>query len=114
VRDRRAEKGHDRVTDELLHGAAVTLEFLAKPRVIRLENSTHVLRIHLLGPRSEADEVGEEDGHDLALLASGYMLRGQGRTAGIAEASLFPILRPALGTGVHQALSASSALPSRM
>ncbi len=69
VRGRRAEQRHHRVADELLDRPAAPLELGAQTRVVGLEDRAHVLRIHLLGPRGEPDEVGEEDGHDLALLA---------------------------------------------
>ena len=69
VRGRRAEERHHRVADELLDRAAAALELGTQTRVVGLEDRAHVLRVHLLGPRREPDEVGEEDGHDLALLA---------------------------------------------
>ena len=53
VRDRRAEHGHDRVADELLDRAAVSLELLAHAREIRREQGAHVLGIELLGSRVE-------------------------------------------------------------
>ena len=71
VRDRRAEEGHHRVADELLDRAAVPLELAAEPLAVRREQRAHVLRVELLGPRREADEVGEEDRDDLPLLAPG-------------------------------------------
>ncbi len=70
VRDRRAEQGHDCVPDELLHCAAEALELRAQPLVVRPEDRLDVLGVERLGARGEADEVGEEDGHDLALAAS--------------------------------------------
>ena len=69
MRDRRAEDGHDRVADELLDGASEALELRAHLRVVGLKQPSHVLRIHSLGPRREADEVAEEARNDLALLA---------------------------------------------
>ena len=69
VRDRRAEDGHHRVADELLDGAAEALELGAHARVVGLEEPPHVLGVHRLGARREADEVAEEAGDDLALLA---------------------------------------------
>ena len=68
VGDRSAEDRHDRVTDELLDGAAEALELGAHARVVRLEQAPHVLRVHGLGSGREADEVAEEAGDDLALL----------------------------------------------
>ena len=69
VRDRGAEHGHHGVADELLDGAAEALELGADACVVGLEQPPHVLRIHLLRARGEADEVAEEAGDDLALLA---------------------------------------------
>ena len=67
VRDRRAEDRHHRVADELLHRAAEALELVPQAGVVRAEQRAHLLRIHLLGARREAHEIGEEDGDDLAL-----------------------------------------------
>ena len=60
VRDRRAEHRHDGVADELLDRAAEALELRADARVVRLEQPPHVLGVHRLRPRREADEVAEE------------------------------------------------------
>jgi len=69
------EEGHDRIADELLHGAAVALELGAEARVVRAQQRLDVLRIELLGALRKADEVAGDDGHDLALSA----LRGHGQ-----------------------------------
>jgi hypothetical protein len=50
VRDRGTEERDDRVADELLHRPAVTLELRAQALVVRRQQRTHVLRVHLLGP----------------------------------------------------------------
>ena len=68
MRGRRAEECHDRVSDELLDGAAVALE-LGRTGRVWAEDGAHLLGIELLGLRGEADEVAEEDGDDLALFA---------------------------------------------
>ena len=68
VGDRSAEHGHHGVADELLDRAAEALELVAQPRVVGPEQRAHLLGIHPLRARGEADEVGEEDGDDLALL----------------------------------------------
>ena len=47
-----------------------SLELRAQPLVVGPEDRLDVLRIERLGARREPDEVGEEDGHDLALAAS--------------------------------------------
>ena len=66
---RRAEERDDGVADELLDGAAEALKLQAEALVVRSEQLADVLRVHLLGPRGESDEIGEEHGHDLALFA---------------------------------------------
>ena len=68
VGQRGAEEGHDRVADELLHGAAVALELGLQAGVVRRQHPAHVLGVELLGAAGEADEVGEEHRDDLALL----------------------------------------------
>ena len=69
VRRRRPEERHHRVADELLDGAAVSLELGADALVVGAEDSLDVLRVHRLGPRREADEVAEDDRDDLAFAA---------------------------------------------
>ena len=78
VRERSAEQGHDRVADELLHGAAEALELRAQPLVVRPEDRLHVLGVERLGARGEPDQVGKEDGHDLALAARVHCTRSTG------------------------------------
>ncbi len=83
VRDGRSEDGHHRVADELLHGAAVPLQLPSQPPVVAREHGAHVLRVELLGAAREADEIGEEHGHDLALLAGlPCLLAERGRARG--------------------------------
>ena len=81
MRDGRAEERHHRVADELLDGAAEPLELTAQVRVVGPEQRADVLGIELLGAGREADEVGEEDGHDLALLARSPCARFEGGAA---------------------------------
>jgi hypothetical protein len=59
----------------LLHGAAVMLELAAKPVVVGTQDCVHVLRVERLCARGEADEVGEEHRHDLALSLHAYLSR---------------------------------------
>ena len=76
----RSEHGHHRVADELLDRPAEVLELLPNACVVRAEQPDDVLGIHLLGACREADQVGEEDGYDLALLprcCHGLSLGGQ-------------------------------------
>ena len=86
VRHRRAEDGHHRVADELLHRAAEALELVAQPGVVGTEQRPHLLRIHLLGARREADEIGEEDGDDLRSSSRVSSSAASGPAAGVAEA----------------------------
>ena len=67
VRGRCSEERHDRVADELLHGAAVALELCPDALVVRAEECLDVFGIHRLGACGEADEVAEDDRDDLAL-----------------------------------------------
>ncbi len=85
VRGRSAEERHHRVADELLDGAAEALELPAQVRVVRGEQAADVLGIELLGAGGEADEIGEEHRHDLALLARGRGRSLQRRAARVAE-----------------------------
>ncbi len=110
VSGRRAEQRHHRVADELLDRPAAPLELGAQARVVRLEHGAHVLWVELLGTRGEADEVGEEDGHDLALLACGLDRLLQTGAAARAEARAVRVLVAAAGTGEHQC-SRSTAYP---
>jgi len=70
MRNRSAEDRHHCVADELLHSPAEPLQLSAHMPLIALKLGRHVLRIHLLGTRGGADEIGEEDGDNLPLPAS--------------------------------------------
>ena len=70
VRQRRPEERHHGVADELLDRSAVAFELGTQPLVVRAEDRLDVLRVERLGARGEADQVGEEHRHDLALAAS--------------------------------------------
>src|SRR5207237_4182564 len=111
VRLRRAEQGEDGVAAELLERAAVTLEVGAHTRVTRRDERLHVLGIEALGARRRADEVDEDRGDHLALLAGGgrrRYLRERG-TTGEAELRLVGVLGSALGAERH----AESVRPGR-
>ena len=64
-------------------------------------SAAHVLRIQLLGARREADEVGEEDRDDLALLAHGWLLGRERCPARVAETRAVRILLAAHGALSH-------------
>ncbi len=68
VGERGAEERDDRVADELLDGAAEALELGLDTAVVRREQASDVFGVELFGTPREADEVGEEDADDLALL----------------------------------------------
>ena len=53
----------------------MALELDAQARVVRAEYGTNVLGVELLRRRREPDQVAEEDGDDLALLACGWERR---------------------------------------
>ncbi len=68
VRDRDPEDRHDRVADELLDGPAVPLDDRAQVLEVAAHARTKRFGIGGLPECGRADEVAEEDGHDLALL----------------------------------------------
>ena len=101
MRGRRPEEGHDRIADELLDRAPAPLELGADAVVIRAEDGAHLLGIELLRLRSEADEVAEEDGDDLALLARRERLGAESRPAHPAQAEALRVLLAAARAGDH-------------
>ena len=85
VRDRRAEDGHHGVADVLLERAAEALELAPHPRDLRTDGAAEVLGVAAVAEHRRVDEVGEQDGDDLPLLAGGPAhgrpARGQKRAA---------------------------------
>ena len=63
ARDRRAPDRHHGVPDELLDGPAVALDHRSGLREVATLERLDGLRIDRFGGRGEADEVGEQDGH---------------------------------------------------
>ena len=107
VCDGRAEDGHDGVADELLDGSAEALDVGLHALVVRPQCRADVLRVGAVGTIGEADQVDEEDGHDLALLAR----RGLGNervAAGQAEACALRVLLTARGADDHPRIFAAS------
>ena len=98
--DRRAEERHDRVADELLHRPSVALDLGLDPRPVRSLQRAHLLRVEPLRLRGEADEVGEEDGDALSLLARrlGLAERGPARET---EPGALRVFLAALQAGRH-------------
>ena len=66
--DRDPEHSHHRVADELLHRAAVALDDRLHPLEVAGKQRPDRLRVGRLPERRRADDVAEQDGHDLALL----------------------------------------------
>src|SRR3954468_20985412 len=104
-----AEDGHHGVADELLDRAAVPLELGAELRVVGGERRADVLRVETLRPRRRDDEVGEEDRHDLPLLAWSRGCRHERGPAHPAEAEPLGILLTAGRTGLHEPQPRTSA-----
>ena len=69
VRHGGAEHGHDGVADELLDHASEPFELCPKAAMVAGKERADVLRIQALGSRGEADQIGEDDGNHLPLLA---------------------------------------------
>ncbi len=63
------EDTKDGVADELLDDAAVGFDLSSGHRGVACEHPVNVFRVGRLGAGREADEVAEERGHHLALLA---------------------------------------------
>ena len=101
VRDGDPEDGHHRVADELLDGAAVTLEDRAKILEVAPHPCAQRLGIRRLAERRRTDEVAEEDGDDLALLARG-LGRHERRPTCAAEARVVRVLTPAVRASRHE------------
>ena len=74
---------------------------VAQPGVVRSEHRADVLGVELLRAAREADQVGEEDGDDLALLARRAASPLKGRRAGRAEAEALRALLAAVRAGQH-------------
>jgi hypothetical protein len=93
-RERSAPDGHDRVSDELLHGSAVARDRRPGNVEVACEELPSVLSGARLRRRGEADEIDEQNRHDSALGDRGrcaWLLLNlarevaQGRTAFAAE-----------------------------
>src|SRR5439155_11784474 len=101
---RGSEQSEDRVTAELLEGAAVGLELAAYACVVGSHERFHVLGIEILGASGRSDEVDEDGGDDLALLA-GSSRSGRRRSdrgsAGEAEPRLGYVLGSTGGAKRH-------------
>ena len=97
---RRAEHRHDGVADVLLDRPAEALEDRAQRLVVGGERPAHLLDVEQLAPAREADEVGEEHQHHLALLTP---LDGDQRRAALhAEARRSRGISATRRAGRHQ------------
>ncbi|HEY7451355.1 MAG TPA: hypothetical protein VIA02_02410 [Candidatus Limnocylindria bacterium] len=67
VGDRDAPYSHDRVADELLDRAAISLDHLACRIEVGAERLAHLFGIPVLRERREAHQVSEQDRHDTTL-----------------------------------------------
>ena len=67
VRRRGAPDSHDRIADELLDRSPIAGDDLGGELEVVAERFADLLRIALGRERGEADEVGEQDGHNAAL-----------------------------------------------
>ena len=113
VRDRGPEQRHDPVAGELVHGALEPPDALGEQREEALHDLTPLLGVGLLGHVHRAHDVGEQDGHLLALAVERRRFvfrptRGRRRLhellpAGVAEALAGGIL----GTAARTLLSAA-------
>src|SRR2546425_9756952 len=83
-RDRSSERGHDRVSGELLEGPARPLDLLRHRLVEPLQTHADALWILLISEGGRAHDVGKEDRDELALLA---VLHG-GSVAALASRAL--------------------------
>ena len=106
VRGRRAEDGHDRVADELLHGAAVPLELGSQARLIRREHAADVLGVEPFRLGGEPDEIHEDDRDRLPLLAERALHGFERSRARVAEPGAFRVLLTTTGAS-HRHLGAS-------
>ena len=66
--DRDAKGRHDRVAHELLHRPAPGLDRRGHDREESLQEDAPALRVEAFAERGRPGDVGEEDGHELALL----------------------------------------------
>ena len=71
VGDGRAEQRHDAVAGVLVHRAFEAVHAVGEDGEEAIEDAVPFLRIHLLGQFHRALDVGEQDGHLLALAFEG-------------------------------------------
>ena len=116
---RRPEDGHDRVADELLDRAAVALDDRLHPREVAGKQRTYCLRVGRLPERRRADDVAEENRHDLAARGSAHDYRCPAvgakleRLSGLVAANSTCSHDPTLGLQRRKNKFSRFALPAR-
>ena len=96
-----AEDRHDRVADELLDRASVALDDRLHLVEVAAEERAQGLRVGRLAERGRADDVAEENRHDLSVLPSGGLVGGELGPARVAETRLGRVLLTAARTSKH-------------
>ena len=81
VRDRDAERGHDRVTDELLDRATFRFDLLPHRVEVGLQDLAEAFGVELFPQRRRPGHVGEQDRDELALAGRPACLGGHGGAA---------------------------------
>ena len=104
---RQPEDRHDRVPDELLHGAAVVLEDSLHRLEVALEKLAQRLRVHRLGEAGRADEVREHDGDRLSHVL-GCLGGGERRPTEPAQTETVRVFLATIGADLHAARVYSS------
>ena len=102
VRYGSTEERDDGVADELLDRAPEGFELGPEAGVVRRQPGSNVLRIHLLGLRGRADDVGEEDRDELSFLDR-RSSRCEGSAAGEAEPRRVGVVLATIRTDRHGA-----------
>ena len=101
---RHAEGRHHAVAEQLHDRAAVRLDRTAHRLVVGVHHAVDRFRIEPLVQRRRADQVGEDDGDDLAFLASGAGARAGAGSPG-ASAAPHPLQNREPGGGVAPQLA---------
>jgi hypothetical protein len=112
VRLGHSEDGHERITDELLHPAAVLVDDRLHRLVVGRHHVREDLRIDARAERRRADDVGEEHRHGLPEAVGGDL--GELRAAGQAEARPLGVLFAAICAVEHSRRSLGSPLAVRL
>ena len=104
VRARDAEDRHHRITDELLHRAAVRMDHELHLIEEATHHATESLRIQALSECGRAGYVGEQDRHDFSHLGGALLRTNQRRRALLTEPCAIRVLFTACSTCAHGAM----------